>query len=150
MTAWSLALRDIPRPDYVHTVIVPLGEHGPTDPAEWAGRLFSIRHMPRWVAGAMAARQALVPLIGVPQAPRDVFGISEIADDEVLIAADDTHLDFRCGVAVDDEARMLRVTTTVRLKNMRGRLYFVPVRLAHPLVMRSMLRSAARSWRATP
>ena len=44
---------------------------------------------------------------------------------------------------------MLRVTTTVRLHNTRGRLYFAPVRLAHPIVMRAMLRSAARSWRAS-
>ncbi len=149
MTAWSLALRDIPCPDYVHTVIVPLDEHGSTDPAAWARRLFSLRDMPRWVVAAMAVRQALVPMIGVRRAPRDVFGIREVADDEALVAADDHHLDFRCAVAVDEHTRMLRVTTTVRLHNARGRLYFLPVRLAHPLVMRSMLRSTARSWRAS-
>jgi hypothetical protein len=149
MTAWSLALRDIPCPDYVHTVIVPLDDHGSTDPAAWARRIFSLRDMPRWVVAALVLRQAVSPMIGVQRAPRDVFNVREVAEDEALVAADDTHLDFRCAIAVDEDARMLRVITTVRLHNARGRLYFAPVRLAHPLVMRSMLRSAARSWHAS-
>jgi hypothetical protein len=105
--------------------------------------------MPRWVVAALVLRQAVSPMIGVQRAPRDVFTVREVAEDEALVAADDTHLDFRCAIAVDEDARMLRVITTVRLHNARGRLYFAPVRLAHPLVMRSMLRSAARSWHAS-
>lgn len=149
MTAWSLALRDIPCPDYVHTVIVPLDEHGSTDPAAWARRLFSLRDMPRWVVVALVVRQAVTPVTELRRAHHDVFGIREVADDEALVAADAAHLDFRCAIAVDEDTRMLRVTTTVRLHNARGRLSFAPLRLAHPLVMRSMLRSTARSWRAS-
>ncbi len=147
MTAWSLALRDIPSPDYVHTVIVPIDAHGSVDPAAWARRIFSPRDMPRWVLVALSLRQALVPARGIRPAPRDVFGVREVDDDEALIAADDDHLDFRCAVAVDEATRMLRVTTTVRLHGRGGRLSMVPVRLAHPFVMRAMLRAAARSWR---
>lgn len=123
MTTWSLALRDIPCPDYVHTVIVPLDAHGSTDPAAWARRLFSL--------------------------PRTPFSIREVADDEALVAADDSRLAFRCAIAVDEDTRMLRVTTTVRVHDARGRLSVLPVRLTHPLVMRSRLRAAARSWRAS-
>jgi hypothetical protein len=143
-TAWSIALRDIPRPDYAHTTIVALGSHGSVDPAAWARRLFDVATMPRWIAAALHLRQVAVRLIGIPPASRDVFQIREQGGDEVLIAADDTHLDFRCAVAVDEELRLLRVTTTVRFNGWRGRVYFVPVRLVHPIVVGAMIRSASR------
>lgn len=143
---WSIALRDIPAPDYADASIVPIAPGESVDPAAWARRIFSSRYIPFWVKAALGVRQLVVPLIGVSRAPRDVFTIREQGDDEVLIAFDDTHLDFRCGIAVDEDARLLRVTTTVRFHGMRGRLYFWPVRLAHPVVVRSMIRSAARSW----
>lgn len=47
--------------------------------------------------------------------------------------------EFRCGVAYDAGARLLRVTTVVRLKGWRGRLYFAPVRVLHPLVVHAMM-----------
>jgi hypothetical protein len=144
--SWSLALRDIPRPDFAEATIVPLAPSGSVDPAAWARMIFSPRDMPRWVVAALVVRQALVPLLGIHRAGSGIFAIRETSDDEVLVAADDTHLDFRCAIAVDEQTRLLRVTTTVRLKGWRGRVYFWPVRLAHPVVMRSMIRAAARRW----
>jgi hypothetical protein len=147
-TPWSLALRDIPIPDYADAIIVPLPPGTPADPTLWAHRLFSLRAMPRWVVGALAVRQLLVPLLGIPRAADDVFAIREQREDEALLGADDRHLDFRCGVAVNPAARLLRVTTTVRLHGWRGRAYFLPVRVLHPLVVRAMIRSAGRSLTA--
>ena len=144
--SWSLALRDIPRPDFADATIVALDPTGSVDPAAWARRMFSRRDMPLWIVTAMALRQAFVPLIGIARAHSDVFSIRETADDEVLVAADDRHLDFRCAIAVDEQTRLLRVTTTVRLHGWRGRLYFAPVRIAHPVVVRSMVKAAARSF----
>jgi hypothetical protein len=143
-TAWSIALRDIPHPDYAEATIVTIGPHGSVDPAAWARRIFDIDTVPGWVATALRLRQIAVRLVGIPPATHDVFRIREHGDDEVLIAADDTHLDFRCAVAIDEGMRLLRVTTTVKLHGWRGRAYFVPVRLLHPLVMRAMIRSAHR------
>jgi len=40
------------------------------------------------------------------------------------------------------------VTTAVRLKGWRGRVYFVPVRLLHDPVTRSMMASAANQLAA--
>lgn len=146
MTAWSIALRDIPRPDYADATIVAIGPHGSVDPAAWARRMFDPATMPRWVAAALGIRQVAVRIIGIPPAPRDAFRIREHGDDEVLLALDDVHLDFRCAIAVDEDTRVLRVTTTVRLHDARGRLYFAPVRLVHPIVVRAMVRAAARSF----
>jgi hypothetical protein len=100
--------------------------------------------MPVWVRLAMGLRQAFVPLLGLRPAPRETFRVREVVGDEALIAADDAHLDFRCGVGVDHETRLVRVTTAVRLMGRRGRLYFAPVQLAHPVVVMSMLRSTRR------
>ena len=151
MTAvpWSLALRDIPRPDFAEATIVAIAPSGSVDPAAWARRIFDARTIPRWVVAALGLRQLVVPLVGIARAPRDVFRIHEVHDDEVLIVADDTHLDFRCAIAVDEGMRLLRVTTTVRLHGWRGRLYFWPVRIAHPVVMRSMIAAAAKSFDRT-
>jgi len=143
-STWSLALRDIPQPDFADAAIAPLPAGAPTDPRIWAEEMFGLCTMPAWVAAALAVRQAVVPLLGIRRAPRDTLAIREQVGDEVLISADDSHLDFRCAVAVDRSARLVRVTTTVRLHGWRGRVYFTPVRLLHPVVIQAMIRSAGR------
>ena len=141
----SLALRDIPRPDYTHTVTEPLPAGAPVDPAEWARRIFDLRRMPRWVGAAMAVREAIVPLLGIAHSPHDTFDVREVTEDEALIVADERHLDFRCAVAIIEEGRTLRIVTAVRLHGARGRIYFAPVRIGHPLVMRALVRRAVRA-----
>lgn len=64
--------------------------------------------------------------------------------DEAVIHTIDDHLTFRCAVGVDAEQRLVRVTTAVTFHNWRGRLYFIPVGVLHPIVVRSMLRRTAR------
>ncbi len=147
---WSLALEDIPAPDYADMSIAVLPTGASEDPAEWARRLFSPESMPAWVRLAMGLRQLLVPIIGIPRAGREIFTVRNVEGDEALLSVDDVHLDFRCGVGVDLETRLVRVTTTVRLKGWRGRLYFLPVRIAHPLVVHAMLTRAQRQLAITP
>lgn len=143
----SLALESIPVPDYADVLVLPVPsgqQECPVDPKVWAEALFSPKSMPGWVAALMGLRQAVVGLVGIHRAPAGVFAVSKVSGEEALISADDTHLDFRCGVAYDADARLLRVTTTVRLKGWRGRLYFVPVRLLHPLVVHAMMARTIR------
>jgi hypothetical protein len=144
----SLALRDIPLPDHADVVLVPLPAGAPEDAETWARAVFDPGGAPAWIRALFGVRQALVGLIGVHRAPRDVFAVREVAGQEALIAADAGHLDFRAGVAVDPVARMVRVTTTVRLHGVRGRIYFAPVRLLHAPITLAMLRAAAT--RLTP
>ncbi|PWJ48179.1 Protein of unknown function [Quadrisphaera granulorum] len=141
MTAFaSMALRDIPRPDFADCLLVPLANDEPLDARTWAGELFSFTAMPGWVRGAMQIRQLLAPFIGVRRANRGVFAVREGDADEALIAADETHLLFRYAVAIHREQRLLSVTTTVRLLGWRGRLYFLPVRVVHPLAMQALVK----------
>lgn len=140
----SLALRDIPAPDHADVVLVPLPAGAPVDPVVWAEAIFSVASVPVWVKALFGLRQAVVGLIGVSRGSAEVFAVRETLGPEALLAADDRHLDFRAGVAVDEASRMVRVTTAVRLHGWRGRLYFAPVRLLHEPVTMAMLRRAAR------
>jgi len=140
----SSAFTGIPRPDYADVIVIPKHPRTPDDPERWATAIFGLATVPGWVKALLALRQALVPLIGVPRAGRDVFAVSRVEGEEALIVADDAHLDFRCAVGVDARAGLVRVTTAVRLHGWRGRLYFAPVRVVHPLVVTAMVRRAAR------
>lgn len=145
----SLAFDDLPQPDYADMVIATLPPGASVCPRHWAETLFSLRQMPLWVRVALVVRQAVVPLVGIPVAPRDVFRVRHVEGDEALISVNDKHLDFRCAVGVDQTTRLVRVTTTVKLKGWRGRLYFAPVRLAHPLVVSSMVKRSQKVLRAS-
>jgi hypothetical protein len=146
----SLALRDIPVPDHADVVLVPLPDGATLDPRTWAEATFAPGSAPGWVRALFGLREALVGLIGVARAPRDVFAVREVSGQEALISADAGHLDFRAGVGVDPRTRMVRITTTVRLNGRRGHLYFAPVRLLHAPITLAMLRRAARRLTPTP
>lgn len=140
----SLVLDEIAAPDYLDVIAVPLPPRASTDPAIWASELFTIASTPVWVRAAFVVRQALAPLIGVPRGDRaTAFAVQRVVGEEALIVTPDRHLDFACAVGVDTERRLVRVVTAVRLHGWRGRVYFVPVRVAHPIVVESMLRRTA-------
>lgn len=148
-TFTSLAFDEIPSPNYADCFIVVLPDASPIDPAVWARAIFSTTSMPFWVRIALGIRQLLAPLIGVPKASRNIFSVNMVFGEEALIAVNDRHLDFRCAVGVDVDQRLVRVTTTVALKGWRGRAYFWPVRIFHPLVVHAMLTRAQRVMSST-
>jgi len=140
----SLAFRDIPVPDFADVAVVAVPQGVPDDPAVWAGEIFSLRSGPKWILALLGLRQLVVGAIGVRPADPGVFEVSEVVGEEALLGSDDRHLDFRAAVGVDPVARLVRVTTTVRLHGWRGRVYFAPVRLLHAPVVLSMTRAAVR------
>ncbi|MGW5880331.1 DUF2867 domain-containing protein [Nocardiopsis terrae] len=125
-------------------------EHRPgvsTDPQEWADAVF--RDPPRWVLALLYLREALVGLVGIERAGRSAFDTLSSRPEEVLLGTDSGHLDFRVSLLVRE--RSVTLTTVVRLKNRRGRMYWAVVRRLHPVVVRGMLRRAAhrltdRAW----
>jgi Protein of unknown function (DUF2867) len=140
----SLALRDQPPPDWADVVVesIPPALEEMTDPARWAGEIFSPRSIPPAVTGLMGLRQLFAPVVGASRETFDVFRVQEVDRDEALIAHPDRHLDFRASVGVDATARLLWVTTAVWFHGRPGRTYFLPVRLLHDPVTRSMTRRA--------
>ncbi len=117
---------------------------------------------PAWVGLAMALRNRVVRLFGLkdvgsmrgaggrPAAayrPGDRLGIFTIVSsnaDELLLGIDDSHLDVRVSVSKPGGARATSyvVATAVRVHNLLGRAYMVPVGRAHSFVVRAMMRRA--------
>ncbi len=140
----SLALDGVGRFDYADVILVSKPPQTPDDPRVWAETVFSREAAPAWVQAAMGARMAVAPLIGLRAAPRGVFDVDRVEGEEALVVFEDAHLTFRCAVGVDAAAAVVRVTTVVVFNDWRGRVYFTPVSLAHPLVVHAMLRGARR------
>jgi hypothetical protein len=143
----SMAFDDIPRPHYADVIVEPIPGNVPIDALDaeqWTRRVFGFGAAPRWVLVLLAVRQAVVGLIGIPKGDSSQFAVDRSVGDEALISVDDRHLRFRAAVGIDRERRLLRVTTAVDLIGWRGRVYFAPVSVLHPIVVRSMMRRAIR------
>ncbi len=130
----------LPRVDWSDAHAVGVFRGAPTDPQVWADAVF--RDPPRWVVAVLALREAGVRLLGIPPGTPSSFVTRARAADEVLLGADEHHLDFR--VAVLREPQRVVVSTVVALHNRRGRAYFALVRHIHPVVLQAMLNRAAR------
>ncbi|MFB7054874.1 DUF2867 domain-containing protein [Streptomyces vinaceus] len=94
---------------------------------------------------ADAWRMPLPP--GMPRDPREwrqvlPFPVRGVADHELMVGKDAAHLDFRSSIVIEDDT--VTLATAVRLNNMRGRLYFAVAGVAHPYMVRLMLRRAHR------
>ena len=144
--AGSAALADLPDPDYADVCIVTVPADRcsriPRDPAELARLIFDPMAAPGVIRALFWLRQHAMGLIGLARSGPDVFAVREVVAGEAVIATDEPHLDFRAGIAV--AGNLVLVTTVVRLHGWRGRLYFTPVRLLHPLVTRAMISGAIR------
>lgn len=117
------------------------------------------RSTPAWIRLLMSLRNALVKRMGLkgpsgsedvtrtPIEPGAVFGLFRIyavGPQEILAGEDDRHLDFRTMVQLrreSDSGYRLTVATAVDFKNVLGRLYFLPVKPFHRLIVREMIRS---------
>jgi hypothetical protein len=133
-TARCEALTDerLTRIDFADAWTTPLMPDD-TDAAEWwVERIFAGDNL---VSAAMRLRNAVVRPFGI----RTVNGFPRLRAEprSVILGVDDSHLRFR--VAVECEDKMVTVTTAVMLLNKTGRIYWLPVRVAHPFVVRRML-----------
>lgn len=140
----SIAYEAMPRPDWASTTTIAIPHDAPGDPTVWARAIFSPKAAPLPVRLLFAAREVFARALRVPPGDPSMFDIDRVAGDEALIDTDDKHLRFVAAVRPDPAAGLLHVVTAVTFKGRVGRLYFVPVRLLHDAVTRSMATSAAR------
>lgn len=127
--------------DLLDAYALPWHPRLPSDPREWAEAIF--HRPPAWVMTLLGVRQLLVGLVGIARDDGSAFTIRERTAQEALLGTDEDHLDFRASVHVSPEA--VTLTTVARSNSLRGRLYLLPVRVLHPVVVRAMLARAHRS-----
>ena len=139
----SVAYQLIPDPDWATTTTVSLPEGLDVPADRFARAVFQARSVPAWGKALFVAREVAAVALRLPPARRDMLAVREVRDGEAVIDTDDVHLRFVAGIRT--EPRLAHVTTAVRFKGLRGRLYFVPVRLVHDPITRAMMRRAVRS-----
>lgn len=100
---------------------------------------------PGWVSRLMALRNTLVRPLGLqtqmPQGPRiGPFPVTERNAQEIVLGADDSHLDFRISIMVRDGRAY--VATWVHTHNALGRIYLGAIMPFHILILRNAIARA--------
>jgi hypothetical protein len=114
-----------------------LGEQAP-----WLRLLMAVRDTMVAGFGIKTSRQLRQGAAADHVARIYILRVYEITRDEAILGEDDKHLDFR--VSVQRRSDDLVVTTVVHCHNLLGRLYLALITPFHRLVVKSMLRRAAR------
>ena len=145
----SLAARALPKVDYFDVFSTSVGPDVTLEEA--ARRVFSGRP-----SRLMRLRDALVRPFGLKTSPRGsrpvphfvpgervgLFTLFQRTEEELLLGADDRHLDFRVSLRVAGGEASL--ATAVRFRNNFGRAYFFCIRPFHALLVQGMLRRATQ------
>ncbi len=112
--------------------------------------------MPKWVAFLMRLRNTIVKMFGLktdmdkdfkPQyKPGESLGfikVFSVEDDEILLGADDKHLDFRVSIFNSEEHQHnIKVTTLVKYNNLFGKIYMALIRPFHVVIVKRMVKQA--------
>ena len=119
---------------------------------------------PNWTSQLFELRNKIVSVLGL-KTPEKVQNRSELLDsftcepnerlglfkvyskseNEVILGEDDKHLNFRISLLKEDNldkegSKKIVISTTVKFNNWFGRLYFLPVKPFHKLVVPIMLK----------
>jgi hypothetical protein len=73
-------------------------------------------------------------------------------DHEIILGEDDKHLDFRVSLFLDENTetnqKQLTISTLVKFNNIFGKLYFMPVRPLHKLIVPTILKGIIKQIHA--
>jgi hypothetical protein len=69
-----------------------------------------------------------------------LFKIFAKTENEIVMGEDDKHLDFRVSLFLDRQNNLLVVSTIVKIHNWLGRLYFLPVKPFHKIIVPVMTK----------
>ena len=126
--------------------------------------LLFFHSFPRWAQVLLVIRESLGRLIGlktakgldVAQQMKDfkgkpgqsiaLFHVKQASDTEILTGENDKHLDFSLSFFGEEteEAFEITLATTVVFNGWLGKLYFLPVKPIHRLLVPAMLRKMAK------
>lgn len=118
---------------------------------------------PDWVAKLMRLRNAIVGRLGLKTDGPSVqdlksmiqsfegkkgeaiglFRVQESNENEIIFGENDKHLDFRVSLLMRDQNR-IAITTVVIFNNVFGRIYFLPVKPFHKVIVKAMLKGVIR------
>jgi hypothetical protein len=116
---------------------------------------------PQWVSTLMRVRNSIASKLGLKTTntenedailatsayePGEKFGLFEIfgkTQNEIVLGANDVHLNFRVSLLSTDtnviNHKLITISTTVKFNNVWGKLYFLPVKPFHRAIVPAML-----------
>lgn len=100
------------------------------------------------ISGDMDQEQILHQFKGKKGESVGIFKVFENNPNEIILGEDDVHLDFRVSIMIlskQQTVKELHLTTTVKFNNTLGRLYFVPVKIFHGIIVKIMLRNMVKN-----
>ncbi len=117
---------------------------------KWVGKLFNLRNKIVGLVGLKTSGEVIdrqKQLDNFRCEPGDRLGLFKVfnkTDNEVILGEDDKHLNFRVSLYIERtnnvDKKLLTISTTVSFNNWFGRLYFLPVRPFHKLIVPTMLK----------
>ena len=112
---------------------------------------------PKWTHYLMKIRNLAVGMFGLktgddkrytsdfyPIGSRAVhFTVIDRNDSEIVMGENDKHLNFRTSVLINRKSSNpeIYVTTLVRFNNIWGKIYFLPVKPFHKMIIKSLLKN---------
>jgi len=114
---------------------------------------------PKWLELLLKLRNNLVKIIGLKTSiPKDYnetfkvggyvkfFKIYSISNNQVVLGANDSHLNFRAIVEIDTSRNYnIKVITLVQFNNKKGEFYMNIIKPFHRLVVKKMVKNAFKS-----
>jgi len=154
--------------DYVDSYQGWLKDKGNKHNATDMGKAF-FSNGPKWVESLFTFRNKVVSIFGLktPEGKGDrqaqlanfkwepgeqlgLFKVFDKTENELILGEDDKHLDFRISLLLSQDInradeRRVTISTTVIFNNWFGRLYFLPVRPFHKMIVPRMLNGVIRA-----
>lgn len=110
--------------------------------------------LPGWINSALRIRYYLIvkpfglstgrfdSTAGNPEGNNEPVPVIEKNENEIVMGSDDKHLYYRISIMKKTAGQVSEIylNTVVRFHNIWGKLYFLPVRIGHKLVCRSLLK----------
>lgn len=134
--------------------------------------LLFISKPPRWMQLLMSIRAIVAKVFGLKTAakggskevddsicfsPGDKVGFFPVigkSENEIVLAESDKHLSFRASVLIGPHPKkitdVLYVTTIVQFRNIWGKIYFVPVKPFHKLIVKNKLNALIKYLTSLP
>ncbi len=121
---------------------------------------YDLFQSPKWVENLMRIRDLMVGWLGLKTGDAkkeaeqyypigsqlEYFTVTDRNDNEIIMAEDDKHLNFRVSVLIErnENFTSIYLTTIVKFNNFFGKLYFLPVKPFHKLIVKSTVKRYAR------
>ncbi len=102
--------------------------------------------LPGWVRVLLSVRNVVVGFFGLKtdttvSEPDTFFPVIENREEELVMGEDDKHLNFRASILKDTSSHTISLITIVHFHNRWGKLYFLPVKPFHRIIMRTLLKN---------